>query len=311
MRSASKSQSKVTQSIDLLGSIQNLFGSFHQSELAIAKTVLNDPVAVSGMNITQLAEESDTSMASVVRFSRALGFGGYPEFRLALVGDLSRRSSLGIGAEILDGGITPEDSLENIVQKIAYADARAIEATADRLDLNVFGEVVAICDKARMIGIFGLVSSGFVAQDLQTKLNRLSKNAIAWTEYHSALTAISMLKEGDVLIAISHSGTTEETLGVIKAFKKKGVKVVLLTNALRGPSLTLADFVLHTAARETTFRSGATASRIAQLTVVDFLCVSLAQRNWSGTKAALDESRTAVANRSGKSRGLDLEPDRN
>lgn len=300
MRSVSKTPPSVSQNIDLLGSIQNLFDSFHASELAIAKTVLNDPLAVSGMNITQLAEESATSMASVVRFSRALGFSGYPEFRMALVGDLSRRNSRGVGADILDGGITPDDSLNNIIQKIAYADARAIEATADRLDLRVFEKVVSLCERAQMIGIFGLVSSGFVAQDLQTKLNRLSRSAIAWTEYHAALTAISMLRKGDVLIAISHSGTTEETIGVIKAFKEKGVKVVLLTNALRSPAVSLADYVLHTAARETTFRSGATASRIAQLTVVDFLCVSLAQRNWSGTKAALDESRSAVASRSGK-----------
>jgi DNA-binding MurR/RpiR family transcriptional regulator len=300
MRSLSKTPPGVSQNIDLLGSISNLFDSFHASELAIAKTVLNDPSAASGMNISELAEESSTSMASVVRFSRALGFSGYPEFRLALVGDLSRRNSLGVGTEILDGGITPEDSLHNIIQKIAYADARAIEATADRLNLEVFKKVLDLCEKAKMIGIFGLVSSGFVAHDLQTKLNRLSKNAIAWTEYHAALTAISILKKGDVLIAISHSGTTEETIGVIKAFKAKGVKIVLLTNALRSPAVSISDFVLHTAARETTFRSGATASRIAQLTVVDFLCVSLAQRDWSGTRAALDESRSAVASRSGK-----------
>lgn len=303
MRSTLRAATGVAPSVDLLGSIQNLFDSFHASELAIAKTVLNDPVAASGMNISQLAEESETSMASVVRFSRALGFAGYPEFRLALVGDLSRRNSLGIGAEILDGGITPDDSLYNIIQKIAYADARAIEATANRLDLKVFERVIELCEKAQVIGIFGLVSSGFVAQDLQTKLNRLSRNAISWTEQHAALTAISMLGKSDVLIAISHSGTTEETIGVIKAFKEKGVKVVLLTNALRSPAVSLADYVLHTAARETTFRSGATASRIAQLTVVDFLCVSLAQRNWSSTKAALDESRSAIAKRSGRYTG--------
>ena len=62
----------------------------------------------------------------------------------------------------------------------------------------------------------------------------------------------------------------------------------------------IADLVLFTSVRETILRSGATASRIAQLTVVDCLCVSLAQRNWSGTKVALDESRAAVGRRSGK-----------
>jgi len=74
----------------------------------------------------------------------------------------------------------------------------------------------------------------------------------------------------------------------------------LITNALRSPATGLADVVLFTSARETTLRSGATASRIAQLTVVDCLCVSLAQRNWSQTKVALDESRAAVRRRSAK-----------
>ena len=156
MRSLSKAPAGVPQRIDLLGSISNLFDSFHASELAIAKTVLQDPIAASGMNISELAEESSTSMASVVRFSRALGFSGFPEFRLALVGDLSRRNSIGIGTEILDGGITPEDSLHTVIQKISYADARSIEATADRLNLETFKEVLDICEKAKMIGIFGL-----------------------------------------------------------------------------------------------------------------------------------------------------------
>ena len=87
---------------------------------------------------------------------------------------------------------------------------------------------------------------------------------------------------------------------MISEFKAKGITIVLITNALRSPATGLADLVLFTSARETTLRSGATASRIAQLTVVDCLCVSLAQRNWSDTKVALDESRAAVGRRSGK-----------
>jgi len=136
--------------------------------------------------------------------------------------------------------------------------------------------------------------------DLQLKLNRLGKHAVAWRDAHSALTSLALLKEGDVLVAVSHSGTTLDVVDVMSEFKKCGVSLVLITNALRSPASALTEFVLHTSARETTFRSGATASRIAQLTVVDCLCVALAQRNWSGTKTALDQSRAAVGIRSGK-----------
>lgn len=285
---------------DLLGDIANSFSSFHASEAAIAHAVLDHPDEVAGMNISQLAAFSETSAASVVRFSKAMGFKGFPDFRMALVSELSRREHLGIHGSELDGGITIQDSPEEVIRKISQADARAIQSTAERLDVESFVATVDAWEKAEVIGLIGVASSGYVVMDLQLKLNRLGKNAIAWRDAHSALTSISVLKPNDVLVAVSHSGTTVDIVDVITEFKARGVKIVLITNGLRSPSTALADVVLYTSARETTFRSGATASRIAQLTVVDCLCVALAQRNWRDTKAALDLSREAVGARSGK-----------
>ena len=285
---------------DLLGEIKSSFNSFHASEALIANCVLSDPIGVSQMNISQLADFSTTSVASVVRFSKAIGYKGYPEFRMALVGEVSR---LGLNVSTvaeLDSGITTDDSIEEIIKKIALADSRAIQTTAERLDVKSFKSVVDAWDAATTIGIFGLASSGYVAMDLQLKLNRQAKNAVAWRDAHTALTSVSLLKPGDCLVAISHSGTTLDVVEVIEEFKARGVTIVLITNAIRSSATTLADIVLHTSARETTFRSGATSSRIAQLTVVDCLCVALAQRNWSGTKFALEQSRSAVGSRSGK-----------
>lgn len=284
---------------DLLGEIANQIPSFHASEVAIADAILTSPEIASGMNISQIADKSGTSVASVVRFCKTLGFKGYPEFRMALIGQLSRQIAQGTELH-LDGGITVDDSAAELIRKIAYADALAIKTTAERLDVETFTKTVDVWESASTIGIIGFASSGYVAMDLQLKLNRLGKRSIAWSDLHTALTSISLLKKGDVLVAISHSGTTLDIIDVISEFKEKGITIVLITNALRSPATAIADLVLFTSARETTLRSGATASRIAQLTVVDCLCVSLAQRNWSGTKAALDQSRAAVGRRSGK-----------
>ena len=284
---------------DLLGEIANQIPSFHASEVAIAEAILQNPDEAAGMNITQIADRSSTSVASIVRFCKTLGFKGYPEFRMALIGQLSRQVAQGADLH-LDGGITVDDSAEEVIRKIAYADSLAIKTTAERLDVETFIKTVDAWESASTVGIIGFASSGYVAMDLQLKLNRLGKRSVAWSDLHTALTSISVLKKGDVLVAISHSGTTLDIIDVITEFKEKGITVVLITNALRSPATAIADLVLFTSARETTLRSGATASRIAQLTVVDCLCVSLAQRNWSGTKVALDESRAAVGRRSGK-----------
>ena len=284
---------------DLLGEIKNSFNSFHASEAQIANAVIANPALVANMNITQLAEHSETSVASVVRFSKAMGFRGYPEFRMALVSEVTRQSIASNSQTELDSGITVEDTLSEIIKKIAIADATAIQTTAERIDVKTFSKVVEAWDKANTIGIIGLVSSGFVAQDLSLKLNRQGKNAIAWSDAHTALTSVSLLKKGDCLVAISHSGTTVDIIDAMETFKNRGIKIILITNSLRSPANSIADIVIHTSARETTFRSGATASRIAQLTVVDCLGVALAQRNWSATKAALDDSRAAIRSRTG------------
>lgn len=285
---------------DLLGEIANSFSSFHASEAAIAHAVLDNPASVAQMNITQLASASSTSVASVVRFSKAVGYKGYPEFRMALVSELSRIEHSGLESSELDGGITARDTPADVIRKISQADARAIQATAERLDVESFVATVDAWEKAKIIGIIGVASGGYVAMDLQLKLNRLGRNCIAWRDAHTALTSIAMLKKGDVLVAISHSGMTLDVVEVMSEFKKRGVTIVLITNTLRSAATAVSDLVLYTSARETTFRSGATASRIAQLTVVDCLCVALAQRNWKVTKISLDESRAAVGYRAGK-----------
>lgn len=296
----SASQAVARHYRDLLGEIANSFPSFHASEAAIAHAVLDNPEHVAQMNISQLASFSSTSVASVVRFSKAVGYKGFPEFRMALVSELSRLAYSSLETSELDGGITVNDSAEEVIRKISQADARAIQSTAERLDVKSFVSTVDAWVAAKTIGIVGVASGGYVAMDLQLKLNRLGKHSIAWRDAHTALTSISMLGAGDVLVAISHSGTTVDIVDVMAEFKARGVKIVLITNTLRSPSTAIADLILYTSARETTFRSGATASRIAQLTVVDCLCVALAQRNWSVTKTALDQSRAAIGSRSGK-----------
>ena len=107
---------------------------------------------------------------------------------------------------------------------------------------------------------------------------------------------------GDVAIGISHSGTTIDTVQALTEAGRQGARTVAITNFPRSP-IGFADHVLTTAARESTFRSGATASRLAQLTVVDCLFVGLAQIRYTDSKSALETTYEAV-------RGLRLHDDR-
>ena len=76
-----------------------------------------------------------------------------------------------------------------------------------------------------------------------------------------------------------------------------GATTIAITNVRDSPITEHARLVLTTASRETTFRSGAMASRIAQLAVVDCLFVGVAQRSWDRTLRALERTFVAVQGR--------------
>jgi len=97
-----------------------------------------------------------------------------------------------------------------------------------------------------------------------------------------------------VAIGISHTGTTADTVASLTQARSRGATTVAITNFPRSSIARAADHVLTTAARETTFRSGAMASRIAALTVVDCLFVAVAQRNYKQTLGALERTYAAV-----------------
>ncbi|MFI5909555.1 MurR/RpiR family transcriptional regulator [Dactylosporangium sp. NPDC051541] len=280
--------------------IRGLLPSLSRAEQRVGRIILDEAATAAQMTITELAKRADTSETTVIRFCRAVGLSGYPELRLRLAAEAGRvqqddRAHTAVGSDI-----NPSDDLAQVVKTIAYADARAVEDTAAQLDLDALERVIAAIAQARRIDIYGVGASAFVAQDFQQKLHRIGLTAYAWSDVHVALTSAALLGPGDVAVGISHTGTTMDTMEAFTEAGRRGATTVALTNFPKSPIARAASLVLTTAARETTFRSGATASRLAQLTVVDCVFVGVAQRTYDRTRTALEATREAVRGRRAK-----------
>lgn len=271
--------------------------SLAPSERRVAEAVLGDPAQAAELSISALAGRADTSVATVMRFCRAIGIANYPQLRLALAAAAAREHVLGGERPAPGTDISATDSLGEIVGKIIYNEVRALEDSRAGLDIEALGRAVDAVAGARRIDIFGVGASGFVGQDLHQKLHRIGHMAFIWTDRHAALTATALLGPGDVAVAISHSGETEDTVEPLQAAAERGATTIALTNVPRSTLAQNADLVLTTCARETPFRSGATVSRIAQLALIDCLFVGVAQRSFDATTAALEKTYGAVQRR--------------
>lgn len=274
--------------------IRGLVPSLAPAERRVAQAVVADPGGVSRLSITELARRCETSETTVVRFCRAVGFTGYRQLRLSLAVEAGRPDG---DRRDVGGDIGPDDNLAEIVAKVSFTDARAIEETADHLDLEVLDAVVEAVVAAPRIELFGVGASGVVTADLEQKLRRIGRMAFACADAHSAMTSAALLVPGDVAIGVSHTGATRDTVDPLEKAREREATTVAITNFPRSPVAGVVDHVLTTAARETAFRSGAMASRLAQLTVVDCLFVAVAHRTHLETRGALELTLDSVQGR--------------
>lgn len=280
-----------TGTVPLLVRLRALRPSLSPAEDRVAEQVLADPRGTAAMTISELATAATTSETTVLRFSKRLGLSGYPRLRLALAEESARPRAVAPS----DTDISAADSIDDVIRKIALADASAVEETAEQLDRDTLAQTAKSIARAVRVDIYGSGASAVVAADLQQKLYRIGALAFAWSDPHIALTSAALLGPKDIAIGISHSGTTRETIESITRAKANGANTVAITNFPLSPLAKVVDLVLTTAARETALRSGATTSRIAALTVVDCLYVAVAQRNLRVARKAVKSTRDAVA----------------
>ncbi|MEY9929230.1 DNA-binding MurR/RpiR family transcriptional regulator [Catenulispora sp. GP43] len=279
--------------------IRALLPTLPPSERRVAEAAIADPAGVAAKTISELAADCDTSETTVIRFCRAVGLKGYPELRIGLAAAAGIEDAAA-SAHTAGGDIGPGDSLADVVTKLGYADARAVEDTVAQVDLQVLERAVDAVVSAGAVDVYGIGASALIALDLHQKLHRIGHRAFAWPDAEAALTSAALLGRGDVAIGISHTGATPATVTALAEAHDNGARTIAITNFPRSPITDVADLVLTTAVRETTFRSGAMASRIAALTVVDCLFVGVAQRNFSRTTRALERTRSAVQGARGR-----------
>ncbi|MDX6236741.1 MAG: hypothetical protein QOG10_1556 [Kribbellaceae bacterium] len=274
----------------LLVRVRAVMPALAPAEQRVANAVLADPGGVAAMTISELAEVASTSETTVIRFCKQIGVPGYPQLRLQLAAQSARED---IRPEV-GGDIEPGDTLADVVGKVAFADEQAVRETAQQLSVEALTKVVTAVANAPRVDLYGSGASAFVALDLQQKLHRIRRVAFAWSDVHVALASAALLSEGDVAIGISHTGTTVEVVEALEEAAKRGATTVAVTNFPRSPLAQTADLVLTTAARETTYRSGAMSSRIAQLVVVDCVFIGVAQLVLPDIRQALEDTASAV-----------------
>lgn len=262
--------------------------NFRDSERKVAEYILAHTMETINLPITELAEQVGVSEATVVRMCKKAGFHGFQELKIALAMENVPP------VKTVHEEIQEDDDLEAVVKKTFHANIGALESTLNVLSIRELGRAVDAITSAERVHIYGVGGSGPVALDAAHKLMKTGKAVIAYTDTHMQAMAASLMKPGEVVIGISHSGSSRDIIEALELARKNGAVTIGITHYARSPMDRVLDIKLSTCSKETFYRIESVSSRIAQLSIVDSLFTGVALRNLGQTIDNIQRTREAI-----------------
>ena len=124
-------------------------------------------------------------------------------------------------------------------------EASAIERSAENLDRNAVERAVEIltCCDSKVI-VMGVGKSGVIAQKIAQTLTSTGTIAVFVHPSDAQHGSLGVIAKGDIVIALSNSGETDEILSLIPAIKQRGISIISILGNLDSTLARQSDVVL-------------------------------------------------------------------
>lgn len=137
-----------------------------------------------------------------------------------------------------------KNSFENVV-KLLRIEADAVERAADRLDRGAVEKSLRlICDCRGKIIVTGVGKSGVIAQKIAQTLTSTGTVGVYVHPSDALHGSLGVISAGDVVIALSNSGETDEILLILPAIRSRGVALISIVGNLDSTLARQSDVVL-------------------------------------------------------------------
>ncbi len=240
------------------------------------------PSEIIYLSITELSARLNVAEATIVRFCKKLGYSGFQNFKLSLSKELG----------------SAENQQESIVKRVAMQMTDAIVETSRSVNYDMYLRIADILIKADKIGAFGVGNSHITAMEVGNVFARIGIDVIVTADAHLQAMIASNMKEGDVVILISVSGSTTDIIDVADIAKKNGVTIVVITCYDHSPLAKYADFLLNSTRREAAYEGGSVSSIVSISYLINILYHAIYEKLGNEAYERTLRAASAVANKS-------------
>ncbi len=272
----------------MLTKITDALPGLSPSEQRVARWVLEHPKKAANTTLARLAIECDTSEPTVVRFCRRVGLSGFRELTIRLTESLSNP------ATYVHRDVRSNDSTSDAIIKVMDASIQSLIEMRSQLSSMPVDDAVDVMKGARQIAFAGLGASGHVARDACHKFFRLGIPCTSLQDTTMILQFASIAEPDDVLLLLSHTGRWEDFTRAARLARTRGACVIALTNQDSNIAREV-DCLFPCQVIEDTSIYTPMSSRLAQLALLDAICVALALARGDTASDNLRRSKDALS----------------
>lgn len=249
----------------VLDTITYMYDKIFQAEKKVADFILSNPGVAVNSNVSELANRSGVSDATVIRLCKHLGYDGYYQMRLCLSRDIGRNASNKDTTEI------SKDSVPSLFKLIAD---RSL-ATSGTVDEAVLKEVVDLILKSDMVHLVAAGNTSNLCMAFGPRLERLGIRCTYNMLPEHYLGHISLARENEIVLAVSGSGTSRYVVKALELAKEKGLKTVAVTGYQYSPVSRIADYLLLSASGKSGKNHLPQSSHLSEMIILEVLYMML------------------------------------
>jgi DNA-binding MurR/RpiR family transcriptional regulator len=226
--------------------IQARFDDFSRSQKDVAQYIVDHLDEVAFQTAEELARRANTSSSTVVRFSQALGFEGYPELQQSAREEYRRRHATPT-VPIGPGPAAPLFSLDqNEFETMLAADHVNVEDTARKVSRSeIEAAVEAIAITPRLL-VAGTDQMAFFASYLRHLLMLLDLRAeIVASPSQEALGRLSRIDDETLVIGLSAGRPHPLVVRAMKLARHRKARTIAITDATLSEVAKLAQIRLY------------------------------------------------------------------
>src|SRR5256885_2387390 len=167
-------------------------------------------------------------------------------------------------------------------RKVFDVELSALRAVRAQLDSHFNTAVETITEVLRNRGkiiVVGIGKSGNIGQKIAATLTSTGSPAVVLNSVDALHGDVGVVADGDVVLALSYSGESEELLNLIPALKRFALRIISLTGAVKSSLARCSDVVLNVKVPKEAcpFNLAPTASTTAMLVTGDALAMAVLQ----------------------------------